>query len=276
MESNIQIFNNEDFGEVRVTEVDGEPWFVAKDIAMILGYSNTKDAVNKHVEDEDQRLVQLTDIQQGSETLPPNQKASKIKIINESGLYALIFGSKMTRAKQFKTWVTKEVLPSIRKTGSYSLPKPEYSDTEILAKAVLISQQKLKECHTLIEAQSKKIEEDRPKVDFANAIIGSKTSCLIGELAKILTQNGFTIGQNRLFKLLRRKGYLGHSPKMYNIPYQQYVERGYFELKKGIRTGLDGSLITTTTTKVTPEGQLYFVNLFLHDRDITEGTTEDE
>lgn len=264
MESNIQIFNNEDFGEVRVTEVDGEPMFCAADVTKALGYNNGRDAIARHVDNGD---VVKRDTQTSS-------GIQSMTFVNESGLYTLIFGSKLPQAKKFKKWVTSEVLPSIRKTGSYTLPKPEYSDTEILAKAVLISQQKLKECHVLIEAQSKKIEEDKPKVDFANAIIGSKTSCLIGELAKILTQNGFTIGQNRLFKLLRRKGYLGHSPKMYNIPYQQYVERGYFELKKGIRTGVDGSLITTTTTKVTPEGQLYFVNLFLHDRDITEDKAE--
>lgn len=117
-----------------------------------------------------------------------------------------------------------------------------------------------------IEQQKLLINEQAPKVAFANAIEASKSSCLVGELAKILTQNGYTIGQNRLFEWLRNNGYLGTKGEYYNIPNQTYIEQGLFDLKKGIRSGNDGVMHTTMTTKVTGKGQRYFINKFLGGR----------
>ena len=247
--NNLQIFKNEEFGEVRTVQLNNEIYFVGKDVAAALGYSNASKAVSVHVSEEDRILRTLkADSQNG------NVVKTQTALINESGLYALIFGSKLPSAKRFKHWVTSEVLPAIRKTGGYQMKAPE--GKELLALAVL-------EAQKTIEEQNAQIERMRPKEIFADAVTTSKQSILIGQLAKLICQNGHSIGQNRLFQWMRDNGYLIKSGNNYNMPMQRYVEQGLFEIKERSITNPDGSVKLTRTTKVTGKGQQYFINKFL-------------
>lgn len=240
--NNLQIFNSEEFGAVRTVTINGEPWFVGKDVALALGYSYPQKAVRDHVLEED-RGVNEMDTPSGRQ---------KLVTINESGLYALIFGSKLDSAQRFKHWVTSEVLPAIRKTGSYQAPQGK----ELLALAVL-------EAQKTIEEQSKAIERMKPKVIFANAVETSHTSILIGDLAKLLKQNGVDTGQKRLFEQLRNEGYLMKTGSSRNMPKQKYVANGFFQIKETVISNPDGSVRMTKTTKVTGKGQQHFLNKYL-------------
>lgn len=240
----LQIFKNKEFGQIRTVTIDNEPWFVGKDVASALGYTNPQKAVRDHVSEEDRGMNEM-DTPSGRQNLV---------VINESGLYALIFGSKLESAKRFKHWVTSEVLPVIRKTGGYQMKAPE--GKELLALAVL-------EAQKTIEEQNAQIERMRPKEIFADAVTTSKQSILIGQLAKLICQNGHSIGQNRLFQWMRDNGYLMKSGNNYNMPMQRYVEQGLFEIKERSITNPDGSVKLTRTTKVTGKGQQYFINKFL-------------
>lgn len=256
----IQIFTNPQFGKVRTAGNPNEPWFCAADICQALGYANGRDAVAKHVDTPDVAKRDIG-VQTGMKSDgTPSYQTMSVSFVNESGLYALIFGSKLPNAKAFKRWVTSEVLPTIRKTGTFSANVPQsFSEALMLA----AQQQKLiEEQQKSIEAKDKKIEEDKPKVVFSDAVVGSQSSCLIGELAKILTQNGYKIGQNRLFDELRKSGYLGKSGEYYNIPNQKYIEQGLFELKKSTHSE-NGVMKSSVTPKVTGKGQQYFINKFL-------------
>lgn len=195
---NLQVFKNEQFGEVRVMEHNGEPWFVGKDIAEILGYERSTKAVADHVDPEDRDAVPIQDSIGRMQNTP---------IINESGLYSLILSSKLPQAKQFKRWVTSEVLPSIRKHGTYMTP--EKIEEVLLNPDTIISlAQELKDERALRNRLQDKIEKDRPKTIFADAVAASKTSILVGDLAKLIKQNGVDTGQKRLFQWLRENGYL--------------------------------------------------------------------
>ena len=249
----LQIFNSEEFGEIRTVAIDNEPWFVGKDVALALGYKDTSDALKKHVSEEDKLTRRFADSGQNRE----------MYIINESGLYALIFGSKLESAHRFKHWVTSEVLPSIRKHGGYIAGQESMTDDELLAKALLVAQSKIAERDRLIAEKQKDIERMRPKEIFADAVASSKQSILIGQLAKLICQNGHPIGQNRLFEWLRNNGYLMKYGSNYNMPMQRYVEQGLFEVKESSVTNPDGSVKLTRTTKVTGKGQQYFINKFL-------------
>ena len=220
-----------------------------------------KNAILQHVDSEDA-------LKQG---VPDSQGfTQQTTLINESGLYSLIFGSKLESAKSFKRWVTSEVLPAIRKTGSYNLPSYQI-ENPIQRAEVWIQEEKerqaLKEQAKQLAEENKnlenQIEEDAPKVIFAMAVTESKRSCLVAELAKIICQNGMEIGQNRLFKWLRKKGYLGTKGEYYNQPMQRWVEAGMFEIKKRTITKSNGDLITVNTPLVTGKGQVYLVNRFL-------------
>lgn len=248
--SNLQIFENEEFGEIRTVTIDNEPWFVGKDVAEALGYLKARNAISAHVSDEDKKDAPIQGTQGGTQNMT---------IINESGLYALIFGSKLESAKRFKHWVTSEVLPSIRKTGGYRMQAPQ--GKELLALAVL-------EAQKTIEEKNAQIERMRPKEIFADAVATSKQSILIGQLAKLICQNGHEIGQKRLFKWMRDKGYLMKSGSDYNMPKQRYVEQGLFEIKESSIANPDGSTRLTRTTKVLPKGQIYFINKFLSNADM--------
>ena len=246
----IKIFNNPEFGKVRTMEINGEPYFVGKDVAIILGYAKPENAIANHVDTEDKTL---TPIQGGCSTGSQNTT-----IINESGLYSLILSSKLPKAKEFKRWVTSEVLPSIRKHGAYAVDEL-LNDPEFAIKTFTA----LKEERERSKRLSEQIEADKPKVIFADSVSAAKSSILVGDLAKLLKQNGINIGQNRLFEWLRQKGYLIKGGSSKNMPTQKAAEMGLFEVKVSTVNNPDGSIRETKTTKVTGKGQVYFVNKFL-------------
>lgn len=253
--NNLQIFESKEFGDIRTVTINEEPWFVGKDVADILGYQNSSRDINRHVAEEDRQ-----NYQNGTFESPRG-----MTIINESGLYALIFGSKLESAQRFKHWVTAEVLPAIRKTGGYQAPQGK----ELLALAVL-------EAQKTIEEQNKAIEQMKPKVIFANAVETSHTSILIGDLAKLLKQNGVDIGQKRLFDWMRKKGYLiKRKGSDWNMPTQKAMDMKVFEVKESTVNNPDGSVRINRTTKVTGKGQTYFVNKFLDSRDNRDRDPED-
>ncbi|HEP1432996.1 phage antirepressor [Streptococcus pyogenes] len=237
--------------DVRTVTINNEPYFVGKDVADILGYSNSRDALSKHVDTEDKLTSQIATAGQMR-----NQT-----IINESGLYSLILSSKLPQAKEFKRWVTSEVLPAIRKQGAYVT---DYKAVDLLTNPNALGNflQGLTEQVKRLET---KIEKDKPKVLFADAVSASKSSCLIGELAKILKQNGINIGQNKLFQWLRTNGYLiSRRGESWNQPTQKSMQLGLFELKKTAINHSDGHTTTNVTPKVTGKGQQYFINKFLN------------
>lgn len=245
----LQVFKNQEFGSVRTLLINSEPWFVGKDVADVLGYSNSRKAMADHVDDEDKEV--LTSRNVTLENIPNRG----ITVVNESGLYSLILSSKLPSAKKFKRWVTSEVLPALRKTGQYQVK--ELSGSELMAKALI-------EAQSVLAAKDKQIEEMKPKVVFADAVATSHTSILVGELAKILKQNGIDMGQKRLFAWLREKGYLiKRQGTDYNMPTQKAMELGLFEIKEGSYVNGSGVNITTKTPKVTGKGQQYFINKFL-------------
>lgn len=256
MNTNLQTWSYEN-SEIRTIEKDGEPWFVGKDVAAVLGYSNTRDALAKHVDDEDKNTVVIRDGIQGN----PNTI-----VINESGLYSLVLSSKLPNAKKFKRWVTSVVLPSIRKHGAYmtdqTLEQALTSPDFLIQLATQLKEEK--EQRKQLEA---KVEQDKPKVLFADSVSASKSSILVGELAKILKQNGVDTGQFRLFAWLRENGYLiNREGSDYNMPTQKSAEMGLFEVKQTIITHSDGHITTNKTPKVTGKGQVYFINKFMNAR----------
>jgi anti-repressor protein len=183
-------------------------------------------------------------------------------LINESGLYFLILSSKLPTAKQFKRWVTSEVLPSIRKTGGYIAGQEALSDSDLMAKALLVANRQLEERAKRVAELEAKAEQDKPKVLFADSVAASKTSVLVGDLAKLIRQNGVETGQQRLFATLRRDGFLMKSGTSYNLPTQRAMEMGLFEVKETTITHADGHITVNRTTKVTGKGQVYFVNRY--------------
>ena len=254
--NDLQVFRNAEFGELTLLEFDNEPWFVGKEVAEKLGYENTKDSLARHVSVEDRRIIQRSEntrtIQRSENTTLeiPNRG---LTIINESGLYCLILGSKLESAKRFKRWVTSEVLPAIRRTGSYN---NQPTGGKLLAMAVL-------EAQRLLDAKDEEIARMKPKEIFADSVASSHSTILIGELAKILKANGFETGQKRLFETLRQDGFLiKRKGSDYNMPTQKAMELGLFEIKETVITNPDGSIRVSKTTKVTGKGQIYFVNRY--------------
>jgi anti-repressor protein len=247
----LQIFFNTEFGRVRTTEIDDKPYFVATDIANALGYTNPRDAVLRHCKGVVKRDT------------PTSSGTQQMSYINEGDVYRLIMRSKLPSAERFESWVMDEVLPSIRKNGGYIAGQETMTDDELLAKALMVANNKIAERDRIIEHQKAKIEYDRPKTIFADAVAISNTSILVGDLAKIICQNGVQIGQKRLFAWLRDNGYLMKNGSSYNMPIQRYVQQGLFEVKERSIQNPDGSVRITITPKVTGKGQLYFVNKFL-------------
>lgn len=250
--NNIKIFQNEKFGQVRVAmNESNEPVFCLADVCQVLDLTPSKVA---------QRLDKDVLSKYPLETSGGIQQAN---FVNEDGLYDAILDSRKPEAKQFRKWVTNEVLPSIRKHGGYIASKQDDTPEEIMARALLVAQETLKRKEQrLIEAEQK-IQKDAPKVLFADAVSTSQRSCLVAELAKILQQNGVNIGQNRLFSWMRENGYLCQKGDYYNQPTQKAMKLGLFELKKTSITKPDGSVLVTTTTKVSGKGQIYFIERFL-------------
>lgn len=253
-----KVFNYEN-KEIRTKIINEEIWFVGKDVTEILGYSNPRDAINKHIDYEDKGVAKC-------DTLGGSQD---LTVINESGLYSLILSSKLEGAKKFKKWVTSEVLPSIRKHGAYmtndTLEKALTSPDFLIQLATNLKIEKEKN-----KMLTDKIETDRPKVIFAEALAVSEKSILIGELSKILNQNGVEIGAKRLFEWLRSNNYLMAKGESYNQPSQKSMNLKLMEIKKTTINNSDGSVRVTTTTKITPKGQEYFINKFLKNKELIE------
>lgn len=244
--NDLKLFNFENY-EVRTLLLNDEPYFVGKDVAEILGYSNSSKAVMVHVDEEDKESLMLEAHSQNG-----NLVKTQTTVINESGVYALIFGSKLPSAKKFKHWVTSEVLPQIRKTGNYKMPGTYAEALRELADQT--------EKNEALRLENK---EMKPKALFADAVNDSDTDILIGDLAKLIKQNGHDIGQKRLFNWMRDNGYLMKSGSSKNLPTQKAMQLGLFRIKERTINNPDGSIRITKTTKVTGKGQIYFVNKFV-------------
>ena len=273
----LQLIQNEQF-KVRKTEYKGETWFVGRDVASILGYANNRKAILDHVEEDDRFVAELQ--------TPKGDRSAMV--INEIGVYSLVLGSKLPEAKSFKRWICKEVVPSIRRTGAYmtdtTLAKVQADPAalqELTAKLEeerakhietlkLLGQheQTIKEKDALIQRKNAYFERNKPRIDFAKAVYENKTAILVGEMAKLLNQNGIQIGQNRFFQWLRENGYLqSKEGQMWNVPYQKCIESGLFIIKESIAKAKDGSEIISRTPMVTGKGQRYFISKFLETKD---------
>jgi anti-repressor protein len=251
MSTEIQRFEFKGAALRTLTDENGEPWFVAKDVCDILGHSNVSMALDRLDDDERSK----SNLGRQGET----------NIVNEAGLYVLVLGSRKPEAHEFKRWVTHDVLPQIRKTGGYIPTTDEDDDMTILAKAVMIGQRTMEEQKRRIAAQESHINELEPKARFADAVAASDGTCLIGELAKMLRQNGLDIGQNRLFEILRQDGYLGKTGSNRNVPTQKAMDLGLFRIKETAITHSDGHVTINRTAKVTGKGQTYFISRYCPD-----------
>ena len=254
MENYLQLFNFEG-NNVRTLEIDEEVYFVGKDVAKVLGYARLQKAVNDHVDPED-KIEKIVNISQSSQN---RTKPEMTLLITESGVYSLIFNSKMPNAKRFKRWVTSEVLPAIRKHGAYMTDEKAFDVVHNKNGLADLLQQAADQ----LKQKDIQIEKMKPKAMLADAITASETSILVGEMAKILKKNGINTGQNRFFKWLRTNGYLiKRKGTDYNMPTQKSMNLKLFEIKE--RTVVDGnSTRIVKTPKVTGNGQQYFTNLFL-------------
>lgn len=249
----LEIFKNHEFGEIRTLEIEKEPWFVAIDICKALELSNPTIAVSR-LDDDERSKFNLG-------------RQGETNIINEYGLYNLILASRKKEAKRFKRWLTHDVIPTIRRHGAYMTEdtvEKAITDPDFLIQlATNLKEEKAK--RALAEAE---VERNKPKVLFATSVEGSENSCLIGELAKLISQNGYDIGQNRLFSWMRENGFLiKRRGESYNLPTQYSMDLGLMEVKKRAINNPDGSVRTTSTTKVTGKGQIYFVNKFVAGRE---------
>ena len=249
----LQVFNNQEFGQVRTMMIDGSPWFVAKDVCECLDINNSRQALARLDSDEKNSVI----LNDGT---PGNPEKG---IVNEYGLYSLVLSSRKPSAKAFKRWITREVIPAIRKHGAYmtdeTLEQALTSPDFLIRLATELKTEQ--EARRLAE---QKIEADKPKVLFADSVAASHGSILVGELAKLLNQNGIDIGQNRLFNWLRENGYLiCRKGTDYNMPTQRSMEMQLFNIKETAITHSDGHVSISKTVKVTGKGQVYFVNKFL-------------
>lgn len=238
----LQIFSSTEFGELRTIEEGDKIYFVASDVAKMLGYAKPNNAVSAHCKGTLKRGI------------PTGGGVQQMNVIPEGDLYRLIVNSELPSAEKFESWVFDEVLPAIRKTGGYHIPQ---SPEEQMAQGLLAAQK-------LLAEKDKRIEEMRPKEIFADAVSVSKTDILIGDLAKLIKQNGHDIGQKRLFAWLREKGYLIKRKGLdWNMPTQKAMEMKLFRVKETVVTHADGHTTVSKTPKVTGKGQVYFVNKFL-------------
>lgn len=254
--NDLQLFSFEG-NKVRTLKINNEPYFVGKDVAKILGYSNTRDALSRYVDSEDKGVAKL-------DTLGGKQNQT---IINESGLYSLILSSKMPNARKFKHWVTSEVLPAIRKHGAYMTDEKAFDVVNNKDGLASLLQQAADQ----LRAKDIQIEKMKPKALFADSVATSKTTILVGELAKILRGNGIDIGANRLFEWLRTNGYLiNRNGTDHNMPTQKSMNLGLFKIKETTINHSNGTTSISKTPKVTGKGQQYFVNVFLKQKELEE------
>lgn len=248
----LQVFENAQFGQVRIIEENGKPLFCGSDVAKALGYMRPADALAQHCKGSVKRRLLTAGGEQDAKFIP------------EGDVYRLIARSKLPAAERFEKWVFDEVLPSIRKNGGYIVGQETMTDDELLANALMVAQRKIEARDKQIEVQEKQIEAMHPKALFADAVSASKTSILIGDLAKLLKQNGVDIGQKRLFQWLRENKYLiSQKGASYNSPTQRSMEMKLFEVKETTITHADGHITINRTAKVTGKGQVYFINKFV-------------
>lgn len=244
--SDIKVFKNNDFGLVRVVSIDDEPWFVAKDVCDALGIATN------HLREAGRGL----DADEVASLPNWEGRGSAPLIVSEPGFYKLVMRSRKPEAKEFQRWVTHEVLPAIRMRGGYMVARADETPEQTMARALLIA-------NDTMERQRRELDELRPKALFADAVAASDGTCLVGELAKMIRQNGVEIGQNRLFQWMRDNGYLiSRKGSSYNLPTQRSMELGLFRVKETAITHSDGHVTTSLTTKVLPKGQVYFINKF--------------
>lgn len=252
MNNEIQRFDFRGAALRTLTDEAGEPWFVAKDVCDILG-TDTRD-LHKILESDEITNVDSIHIAQNGGKAP--------LIISEPGLYRLVMKSRKPEAKEFQRWVTHEVLPQIRRTGGYIPASDTDSDEDIMARAVLVAQKTIERKNQQLQAKDAQIKVLEPKARFADAVAASDGTCLVGELAKMLRQNGMDIGQNRLFRLLQADGYLGKSGSNRNVPTQRAMDLGLFRIKETTVTHADGHTTVSRTPKVTGKGQRYFIDRY--------------
>ena len=244
--NDIQKFTNDEFGTIRVADNNGEPWFVAKDVCDALGIATNH--VKDGLDSDEVRNLPITEI-------GPKKGGKAPLIVSESGFYKLVMKSRKPEAKAFQRWVTHEVLPSIRKQGGYMTARTDETPEQIMARALMLAKDTM-------DRQQREIAELRPKALFADAVAASDGTCLIGELAKMMRQNGVQVGQNRLFEWLRRDGFLGKTGSNYNVPTQMAMERGLFRIKETAVTHSDGHVTVNRTPKATGRGQRYFIDRY--------------
>ena len=252
MSNEIQSFSNDQFGTVRaVRGEDGDPMFVASDVAKILGYGDATHMTRRLEEDE-----------KGLRSVETPGGTQMANVITEPGLYSAILGSRVPEAKAFKRWVTHEVLPALRREGGYMVAREDETPEETMARALLLAQGTMERQKRRIVGLEAENEAMRPKALFADAVAASDGTCLVGELAKMLRQNGVEVGQNRLFAMLREDGYLGKAGQNRNVPTQRSMELGLFRIKETAITHSDGRVTINRTPKVTGKGQRYFLGRY--------------
>lgn len=252
--ADLQLFSSERFGKLRATQIDCEVWFAATDVAKALGYRDANQ-ITRALDDDEKRWSEGT-------LSECTHSHLGIRLINESGLYRVLMRSQRPEAVPFQRWLAHEVVPEIRRNGGYIVTSPEDSDADIMARALLIAQKTIDRKNELIALHEATIEDMKPKALFADAVADSDGTCLIGELAKMMCQNGLEIGQNRLFKLLQRDGYLGKSGSNRNVPTQRSMDMKLFRIKETAVTHSDGRVTINRTPKVTGKGQAYFIGRY--------------
>ena len=252
--ADLQLFSSERFGKLRATQIDCEVWFAATDVAKALGYRDANQ-ITRALDDDEKRWSEGT-------LSECTHSHLGIRLINESGLYRVLMRSQRPEAIPFQRWLAHEVVPEIRRNGGYIATSPEDSDADIMARALLIAQKTIDRKNELIALHEATIEDMKPKALFADAVADSDGTCLIGELAKMMCQNGLEIGQNRLFKLLQRDGYLGKSGSNRNVPTQRSMDMKLFRIKETSVTHSDGRVTINRTPKVTGKGQAYFIGRY--------------
>lgn len=252
--ADLQLFSSERFGKLRATQIDCEVWFAATDVAKALGYRDANQ-ITRALDDDEKRWSEGT-------LSECTHSHLGIRLINESGLYRVLMRSQRPEAIPFQRWLAHEVVPEIRRNGGYIATSTEDSDADIMARALLIAQKTIDRKNELIALHEATIEDMKPKALFADAVADSDGTCLIGELAKMMCQNGLEIGQNRLFKLIQRDGYLGKSGSNRNVPTQRSMDMKLFRIKETAVTHSDGRVTINRTPKVTGKGQAYFIGRY--------------
>lgn len=237
--NSMTVFRDERFGEIRTATIDGEPWFVGKDVATVLGYKDTSDALKKHVDGEDKLTGRFADSGQNRE----------MYIINESGLYSLILSSKLPQAKEFKRWVTSTILPAIRRTGGYIAGEEKMDDDRLMAQALIVASRKLDERSAQLRAAQAKIEELAPKAAYCDALAGSEGDTSFRETAK-----RFGVPEKKFIAFLMAKGYIYRDARGTLIPYADHMKRGQFVVREVVINGTE-TIRSGSQTKITPKGR---------------------